>query len=160
MLRLFATEAQASLRYLELLVRLEIDGEIEASEALNDVLDLSLVADGTLRVVVVDPSGAPLGGTNVIATQGDTFRREMTSDAEGVILIRGHNKVLPVEVLIERGAGLGVKGHIQGDATAEPEEEDELPPEAIAGCHIDFGDAEPVAVASVVSPDEADTAVA
>lgn len=153
-MRLFSTDEQDGFRLAELSVALSVDGAVEASAEQNDTLDLPLDPGGTLRVRIEDPAGAPIANHRVIITQSSGFKLETTTDDDGVIVIQGHQRSLPVEIdVVERG-GLATKGAFSDDSGTLPEEEEQEAPDAVEGCAVEFGDAEPVPIAVVTLPDE------
>lgn len=153
-MRLFSTDEQDGFRLAELSVALSIDGAVEASAEQNDTLDVPLDPGGTLRIRIEDPQGNPLAKHRVIITQSSGFKLEETTDDDGIIVIQGHQRSLPVEIdVVERG-GIATKGAFSDDSGELPEEEEAETPVAIDGCAVEFGDTGPVPIAVVIGPDE------
>jgi outer membrane protein OmpA-like peptidoglycan-associated protein len=70
-------------RHLELRVKLELAGALEADEAVNDVLDVPLVPRPTVSVQLVDEVGKPLSGVPLQFGEGPEAEL-LTTDAEGL----------------------------------------------------------------------------
>ena len=153
-LRLFSTKEQAKLRDAELTAALEIDGAMVAPREANDVLDLRLVASGLLQVELLDPGGRPMVDTDVVITQSNGFELAEKTDGAGLVAVRGHDRTLPVEFRVADRACLAIQGDIASDVGTIPAATPEDPPPAAVGCCVEEGEAEPVAVAAVISPDE------
>jgi outer membrane protein OmpA-like peptidoglycan-associated protein len=70
-------------RHLELRVKLELAGALEADEASNDVLDVPLIPRPTVAIELVDEVGKPLSGVPLQFGEGPAAEL-LTTDAEGL----------------------------------------------------------------------------